>query len=478
MTHLISSIKIENFRSIKGTVTIQMDAPVVLIYGQNGTGKTSILSALELSLTGHVPSLARLDENYTSHLLHKETQRGKILTHIRFGDGERKYGEWTLSPNSMSGDPLLSRKDAHFFSERCYLAQSTLGRLLEIYEHRESSRRDSPLTVFVKELLGLDYLDSLIDGLHFAADKRRLRTTVPTYWRARENIPTLEEEIIADVNAVKSMDEGLVVVNDALLLNLNLLGISREVLLAHSNSDKELDESVEMDELRKLASLRIEISAAREEWQSISKAGNSNDLRDLERSCAEAKASLQEWTKSTGVVLNELLSSLGNISSDSLSPESTGPKNARVAAIQVIDAELERFDAVLTRHSNDVAAVSLLTEEVRKIRGEIDAFDEEMVHHASEEGPLAELLAGILQHIDENNCPVCGRDFRETSTEPLDAYVTKRIGELTESAERVRLVFLQRTDGLSALAGAERKLEERKGQQLSEVSFRKFKERQ
>ena len=48
MTPFLKSITVTNFRSIKGSVTVPLDAPVVLIHGQNGTGKTSLLSAIEL----------------------------------------------------------------------------------------------------------------------------------------------------------------------------------------------------------------------------------------------------------------------------------------------------------------------------------------------------------------------------------------------------------------------------------------------
>ena len=46
MTLLLKSITVTNFRSIKGSVTVPLDAPVVLIHGQNGAGKTSILARL------------------------------------------------------------------------------------------------------------------------------------------------------------------------------------------------------------------------------------------------------------------------------------------------------------------------------------------------------------------------------------------------------------------------------------------------
>ena len=72
MTPRIASLTATDFRSLRGTVTIPMDSPVVLIHGRNGAGKTSLLTAMELGLTGHLASLSRLDPQLREHLVHKE----------------------------------------------------------------------------------------------------------------------------------------------------------------------------------------------------------------------------------------------------------------------------------------------------------------------------------------------------------------------------------------------------------------------
>ena len=51
------------------------------------------------------------------------------------------------------------------------------------------------MTKFVKDLLGLDQLDALVEGLHDAGDVRRLRTGAPGYWDVRDAIPKLDGEI-------------------------------------------------------------------------------------------------------------------------------------------------------------------------------------------------------------------------------------------------------------------------------------------
>lgn len=45
MSTRISSLTVRDFRSIRGNVTVPMDAPIVLVHGKNGAGKTSFLLA-------------------------------------------------------------------------------------------------------------------------------------------------------------------------------------------------------------------------------------------------------------------------------------------------------------------------------------------------------------------------------------------------------------------------------------------------
>ena len=74
----LKTLVIENFRSLRGKVVIPLDAQVVLIHGSNGMGKTSVLSALELALTGRVAHLASDGNGYQNYLTTLETGGGSI----------------------------------------------------------------------------------------------------------------------------------------------------------------------------------------------------------------------------------------------------------------------------------------------------------------------------------------------------------------------------------------------------------------
>ena len=43
----LQELEVTNFRSIKGLVHAPLDAKVVLIHGENGSGKTSLLAAIQ-----------------------------------------------------------------------------------------------------------------------------------------------------------------------------------------------------------------------------------------------------------------------------------------------------------------------------------------------------------------------------------------------------------------------------------------------
>jgi len=456
MSPLLKSVTVTNFRSIKGSVTVPLDAPVVLIHGQNGAGKTSILSAIELGLTAHVPSLARSDQDYVSHLVHKEADEGHVAVTVDGLNGAAGPTDITVTRTGISGNALLSRERARFYSERCYLAQATLGRLLEIYDHKDTRKSDSPLTKFVKDLLGLDHLDALIEGLHDAGNVRRLRTTLPTYWDIRESIPALEKEISSDTAERMRLDDEIRKVDERLRDKLAELGIQPRPTMSEPDLAQMLESRPEESELQRLARLRRDISATRDQWRTVQSPVAPDERNGAEQAMAAANLALETWRSSTGNALENLFGSLSAFFADLPAPLSAGPERARAAAVQALNAELERCVAVLTRDADDTKRLASLDQDLQRARARAAVLDEQIAGHAAEAGSLAQALAGILPHINSEDCPVCGRDFSEQSAQPLHAHVSNRIAALAESAGRLLALTRERTEASKALADAER----------------------
>jgi len=53
----IGSIELAGFRGVGKRKTIQLQGKSLLLYGENGTGKSSIVEGIERALTGHLSSL-------------------------------------------------------------------------------------------------------------------------------------------------------------------------------------------------------------------------------------------------------------------------------------------------------------------------------------------------------------------------------------------------------------------------------------
>jgi exonuclease SbcC len=201
----LKSISIDGFRSINTPVELRLDAPMVLIHGHNGAGKTSLLSALELALTGSVPSLERADKGYRKELANYTTGVGLISLRVDGLGDEFRDTDIRLARGTTRTQGGLSEQAARFYSERCYLAQTTLSQLLAIYGGDDASI-DTPLSQFAAELLGLDRLDALQRGLQPVKDVRNLRPLAPTYRTLEDRREALAQSVAEATTDLKQLD--------------------------------------------------------------------------------------------------------------------------------------------------------------------------------------------------------------------------------------------------------------------------------
>ena len=120
MTPRLTEISVSDFRSIKGEISIPLDAPIVLVHGPNGAGKTSLMSALELALTGEVGALRRTDPDIHQHLTH----RAASSAHVKLSaEGlPTPSASFEIVAGIIRGEPLLPPACRQFYTERFYLS--------------------------------------------------------------------------------------------------------------------------------------------------------------------------------------------------------------------------------------------------------------------------------------------------------------------------------------------------------------------
>ena len=115
---VLRSLDITNFRSIRGHIHAPLDAKVVLVHGENGAGKTSLLSGIELALTGQVQALLRADPTYERQLLHRSAAEGSVV--LRAMNATEQTFSATLDPAGAKSGAALSGPLAAFFRERAF----------------------------------------------------------------------------------------------------------------------------------------------------------------------------------------------------------------------------------------------------------------------------------------------------------------------------------------------------------------------
>ena len=266
---ILKSLDIKNFRSIRGQVHAPLDAKVVLVHGENGAGKTSLLSAVELALTGNVQSLERADPGYEKQLLHRSATEGSVLLRTLAGTSEQSF-EAVLNAAGAQSIAALDEQRATFFRERAFLPQSLLGQLLQIYQDAGNDAA-SPLAQFVGNLLGLDQLDALEAGLKPLADVRNVRKNVDG-WLAAENEKSRLDQLLSDqrkerdaINEqVRNALSELAMLCTALQLSVGVREETLDEVAAALSEGSDFEAFARLtDQQRRLASIRREIDAAR-----------------------------------------------------------------------------------------------------------------------------------------------------------------------------------------------------------------------
>lgn len=448
----LEAIQIENFRSIRGPVSIPLDAPIVLLHGTNGAGKSTVMSAIELALTGW---LSDVDEADFEHLIHHGQNQAAI--ELVSSRGNRSI---TLRDGGVHGQPLLGPDDARFFVERCYLQQRLLTRLLEIYQGDGTA--ESQLTGFVNELLGLDDLESFLEGTHELTDKRLFRHLVPEY----AALETERDTESARLERLKRKPGKPATAVDATSRLREILGELEFPGEAQSHQDIEafLGEQSREDELVELTTRRREVVAMQRQLEDLGlrEAMEAKELEDLDRAVRKARRVVEHWRETSGQALEEVLAPLRS-RFPSLPDAGTAedPAKVRTSALAEVRAALARLKETTARDAEARADLGRVETALIAAKERLNSIDAQLgdTGAATDAEELAKALAALLPHVHTDDCPVCGRDFGEISDEPLVARLAARISGLSERAERLSSLAKARLEAVSDVA----RLQEERG---------------
>jgi exonuclease SbcC len=419
-----------------------MDADVVLIYGPNGSGKTALILAMEYAITGEVADLRLFADDYPRCLRHvRSMDDPRVSVHFTSESGETCH---LSMPHDVGrrkpGTAEISEVDRRSYVERCYLSQFRLARLLEIYQAVDKDNPEQPLVRFVRELLGLDLLENLTIGLHEAGNILRLEKSCYSLGRLKQEedlLPSQRERFQQQMrDGGEAWSQSLASIH-ALIPEFGdpvsgapwtAAGLRARIQQLEADGASEQDSQA----LRTLQRARGELESAVGLFRAAG--------RDVQEGALPALLARLDWLQHRRSEIESLLLPICKRAEERLGippqAEELSDIDQKLAAIgpalrsrvASLDAEMEAAAEIESRlHSLETRAA-----ELQKVVGEIEPASSEKVQ---ERKGWAQALRLVLDRLEGDVCPVCGRDYSELKSGELKSRVVRELNALGQDIE-------------------------------------------
>jgi DNA repair protein SbcC/Rad50 len=365
----LGELTVSNFRGFVSRQTMNLSSSVVLIYGRNGSGKTSIFDALELLLTGRVRRYPQKEA--IGHLLVNAGVTDSPATlKLQIARGDESVESNVKIPFSAEradSHPLLTNRESLLFHHICYLQQAQLQRLV--------SSDSSTLGDVIRSLAIDENTAKLVAALGQASISR----TQGNYQKVKESVDETER---------------------------NLQDIDRQILAL-----EEVSTGVEA----------VEIEA--ELHNRLTKLGDSVK-RPLKKVLLSDPAKLGEWISAVDGSLQQDLKT-------ALQARNAALHN--IQALESFITEQEEFRSGQKALESSGLAVEAAAAALAKTRQRLAAIKNEYASSASvqtENATVSRLIRVLNEAKDlavNDVCPICDRAF-----EDLQRHIDSKVARLTK----------------------------------------------
>lgn len=429
MSDRITRLNISDFRSIKGSHSVDLDAPIVLIHGRNGSGKTSLMSAIELGLTGKISSLERIQTDYLNSLVHFGS--GTAAVSVQRGDSAENANQLTVRDGKCKGAPLLHDEDAKFFKERCFLSQATLNRLFDYYDERKKDQSNT-LANFVKEVLGLDEIDAVIDGLSKLQNITSIRRVLPEL----KEVEAKEKSLLALLEKLREIETNLL---EKFNTEIQAIRTFTSWNIGDAPPDDVITTAIDTasidKEEKELIQVRNELSVAMDHL--TVQDSSADRTLTIEQSLRERRTLLAAWENDEKPKLNHVIAEARKSGIDLPLPQSNNFLPLLESAKHQTENQLERINATLAQQTELSESIAELSEEKEKVQARLNRIKNNISTLAENAGEFAATLSQLQAHIEGEVCPVCDRDFSEENDHTLKHHLIEKISALTTSANEL-----------------------------------------
>jgi exonuclease SbcC len=217
-----------------------------------------------------------------------------------------------------------------------------------------------------------------------------------------------------------------------------------------------------------LSRQRRELAGLRADWQPLASGSQATERLAAEAEEREAAAVAEVWRRTSGRELETVLDELRATFPDLPSSASTDPELARSTAVALVDAEIRRCNELVSQDDTIAVQIGQLDQAITRMRARVGIIDEQISRIARDTQDLSRNLAELVPHIHGEDCPVCGRNFSEISSEPLAAHLSGRVARLTEQAGKLQALTAEKANAVATLARTERDRGDAASRQLTQ----------
>lgn len=475
MPYVIDEVSIEGFRGINKRFKLKMHEGVCLLYGRNGTGKTSFLQAIEWCLTGKLPYLRGRELRFEDAIVNMFHPNKTAVVSLVLKDGNGKALTVTrrrkMAKSTTRGKSYLQvETDEELFKDG--EAQQKLKQLLGItsddfpkivYLHQEAIRDivtadPKEMSQTIDRLLGTFELRELAEALDMGRiikrEMKNLRARAETLERdkivfvvrMRERLNQEKETLLKKGYA----ENQLAVENVANMVNSAIedikgiasqLGSPAPIIKIPELSSESIAETVDEaeKELKTLDRFRATAYSQQEEMRL--------HLENLRRQYEEAEKSLQEF----GPVTPESLLEKKKEIEDQLEQSRPQLENLQKSVSGLVEAKI-KLDSALQQidvHKNQIAEIEQSfgdekqhLESIQKLKSNLAELEGE-IHKFSAHAQIVSLALEFLEKSKPEECPVCNQpiDYQSVVSKlkkDTQILVSENIARLREEEKEVR----------------------------------------
>jgi exonuclease SbcC len=456
----ILSIKLEGFRSYSGTRDVPLDSEIVLLHGPNGSGKTSFLSGLEAAISGKVQDLAKFESDYPRSLVHVGSQSANVSVTYVNEQGQTCESSLSIQNGNVELSSPFSTEERNSYTNRCYLSQAKLSRILDIYETFDEDGMGG--VGFLREIFGSDTLENVIEGLTIFKNVRSVAPKSSKYAALAPETGTILNEIgkqkrqldLLKLDALElfSKCQGLwkSVFNDQLAIEFNRDSIEECLQTTQTPTPEQNPSTL----LVRFEFLQTQLTSA---VNLISLSGGKRELENLERlgttvKTFQARRELEEGP--IAILLDTIEGTLDQLQVYPYRSDKPIEPHLRAQAIEAafLQEKIRINDDLIERDESEKLRQVLLEKKNQNLAIVNDNSATEVETQKATDLPVA--LTALLEHVVTDECPVCARDFSETQKGSLRDFFRSRVeglGISSQAAENKQVAITKAKSELHTL---------------------------